>query len=150
MVDRYYYRGTTPGWPGNPILQTERKTCVSSDPLVATRFAIECLQHGPGTVLLIPERAVMGSIDRPNHSAIFESEVVVNLTPIESFEIAEMQIDAQIARDILIELGFGGIPVRISGKSALREVLVQSYAYSQRLSPDQTCNFNQRALETLK
>ena len=45
-IGPYLYRGTTAGWPGNSVLQAERITCTSTDPLVATLFAIECRNHG--------------------------------------------------------------------------------------------------------
>jgi hypothetical protein len=81
--DRFLHRGTTPGWPGNVSLQKEGKTCTTTDPLVATLFAIECPHHGPSTVLLAPMTAFDGLTGPTNHAAIFEREIVVNLLPLD-------------------------------------------------------------------
>ena len=52
-IGPYLYRGTTAGWPGNSVLQEEQITCTSTDPLVATLFAIECRNHGHAVILAV-------------------------------------------------------------------------------------------------
>lgn len=37
----YLYRGTTLGWPGTPTTSGEGITPTSTDPLIATLFAVE-------------------------------------------------------------------------------------------------------------
>ncbi len=145
---RFVYRGTTHGWPWNPVLQRDRRTCATTDPLVATLFAIECLQHGSSAVLIASLEDFDGLIGPTNHAAIAESEVVLNLPPLDFARRASLEIDAQRSRDILVDMGFDRLPVRIGGKSALRDSINQSYNDGDRLSPDQIQEFNRRAMET--
>jgi hypothetical protein len=63
----YLYRGTTEGWPGSLALQNERMTCTTTDPLVATFFAIECRNHGSALILAAPSRLFEGLFGPPNH-----------------------------------------------------------------------------------
>jgi hypothetical protein len=148
LADRFLYRGTTPDWPGNPSLHGNARTCATTDPLVATLFAIECLQRGPAIVLVAPWAAFEGLSGPTNHAAIFECEVVLKISPIEFAKQAIVRLEAQSSRDILVGMGFDRIPVRISGKSALREAIDQSHRDSDRLSPDQILAFNSKVIRS--
>lgn len=143
----FLYRGTTLGWPGSDSVHRERKTSASGDPLVATLFAIECLNHGPARVLLAPRASLGDLTGSTNHSAAFESEIVLDLIPEEFAERAALAIDAQQAREILVSIGFPWIPARPGGKSALRETIIQSYNDGNRLAQDQVREFDSRAME---
>jgi hypothetical protein len=112
---------------------------------VATLFAIECLQRGPAIVLVANWANFDGLSGPTNHAAVFECEVVLKISPIVFARQALLTLDAQQSRDILVGMGFDRIPVRISGKSALREAIEQSYRDSDRLSPDQILAFNTKA-----
>jgi hypothetical protein len=147
-MDRFLYRGTTPGWPGNPSLHGNLRTCAKTDPIVATLFAIECLQRGPAIVLVASWAAFDGLSGPTNHAAVFECEVVLKISPIEFAKQAIVTLDAQHSRDILVGMGFDRIPVRISGKSALGEAIVQSHKESDRLSPEQILLFNSHAMRS--
>lgn len=52
LGDVQLFRGTTPGFPGNPVLQQLGITPASTDPLVATVFALEGKAIGGNAVVL--------------------------------------------------------------------------------------------------
>ena len=141
------YRGTSLGWLGSDSARRARKTSASRDPLVATLFAIECLNHGPARVLLAPKASLGDLTGSTNHAATFESEIIVDLLPEEFAECSAFVVDAQQAREILVAIGFPWIPVRLGGKSALRETIIRSYNDGNRLTPDQVREFDSRAME---
>jgi hypothetical protein len=67
----YLYRGTTTGWPGNPVLREQNITCTSTDPLVATLFAIECRNHGRAIVAVARQDKFVGLVAPENHFVVF-------------------------------------------------------------------------------
>jgi hypothetical protein len=121
--DEYLYRGTTRGWPGNECLRTERITCTTTDPLVATLFAIECRNRGPAVVLVARRKPFEGLIGPPNYFAIVECAVNVLVAPLDFASQAVLTLDVDQAITILGEMGFDRLPARISGQVALREAL---------------------------
>src|SRR4051794_8251089 len=66
---RYLYRGTTRDWPGNECLRHEGVTCTTTDPLVATLFAIESRNHGPAVILAV-RRGVFEELAESNYFSV--------------------------------------------------------------------------------
>jgi hypothetical protein len=143
---RYLYRGTTRGWTGTEALQNTGVSPTTTDPLVATLFAIECRNHGPGTVLVIPQEPLAGLIGKANYFSIIECAVNIMLPPTEllRYAVLELQVDRSVA--ILAEIGFGRLPQRIASGSFLT-VLNDTHAASHRLSIEQIRQFNRRIFE---
>ena len=113
----YLYRGTTVGWPGNTCLQEQQITCTTTDPLVATLFAIECRNHGRAVILAARRdlfEELIGSdellfCDRMRRQLC--DALRSNLPA-----MAEVVLDVDRVIEILRELGFERSPVRISGQ----------------------------------
>lgn len=143
----YLYRGTTAGWPGSSTLQAERITCTSTDPVVATLFAVECRNHGRAIVAA----AKRGNFQRPlgpaNHFFVLESAVNLYVPPLEFVAKAEIILDVDRALAILSEIGFEDLPVRIRDKESLRDALLQTYEAGQRLNEEQRLRFDSRMRE---
>lgn len=100
-------RGTTIGWPGSRALQAAGVTPLTTDPLVATLFGLECLRHGPAIVQLCERNAVAEILVAGNVLADLEREVVVNEPPAVFTEHFEAGIIAAgAAREILAEMGY--------------------------------------------
>jgi hypothetical protein len=143
----YLYRGTTAGWPGNSVLQEEQITCTSSDPLVATLFAIECRNHGHA-VILVARRELFATVPGPlNYFSVSESAVNLRITPENFARRAEVVLDVDKSLRILDALGFADIPVRLEGRSALQQELDTSHAAGLRLNDEQIALFNGRMFE---
>jgi hypothetical protein len=147
MEARYLYRGTTVGWPGNGVLQEQQITCTTTDPLVATLFAIECRNHGRPAILAVLSNSFGGLIAPPNHFAVIESAVNLPISPSEFANRAEVILDVDRALEILRSLGFQDLPVRLRDKEALRDELLYTFEAGQRLDEDQLHRFSSRMLE---
>jgi hypothetical protein len=146
-IGPYLYRGTTAGWPGNSVLQKEQITCTSTDPLVATLFAIECRNHGQAIVLAACRQdGSLGFVAPSNH--FFEIECAVNLYvhPLQFAMKAEVILEVDWALAILRELGFHDLPVRIRDKETLRGAILHTHAAGQRLTLEQLDWFSTRML----
>jgi filamentous hemagglutinin len=144
----YLYRGTTEGWPGNPSLQEEQITCATTDPLVATLFAIHCRNYGQALVLVARKNLFDESIGPPNFFSVIESAVNLRLPPVEFARVAEIRLSVDRSVDILSELGFPNIPARLKDKSTLQQELAESHAAGVRLTKGQLQVFNLRIFET--
>jgi hypothetical protein len=144
----YLYRGTTEGWPGNPSLQEEQITCATTDPLVATLFAIHCRNYGQALVLVARKSLFDESIGPPNFFSVIESAVNLRLTPVEFARAAEISASVDRSIGILRELGFRNIPVRLKDQSTLQQELAETHADGIRLNKGQIQVFNLRILET--
>jgi hypothetical protein len=147
-IGPYLYRGTTAGWPGNSVLQEEQITCTSTDPLVATLFAIECRNHGHAIILVIRKELFDNVPGPPNYFSISESAVNLRIEPAEIARRAEVALDVDESLWILRELGFEDIPVRLRGRAALQQELDESHAAGLRLNEEQIALFNRRMFET--
>jgi hypothetical protein len=143
----YLYRGTTAGWPGNSVLQEEQITCTSSDPLVATLFAIECRNHGHAIVLAVRRTLFAELLAPPNFFSMSESAVNLQIDPTEFARRADITLDVNRSLQILSELGFQNVPVRLTGWAALQQELDESLALGIRLNEEQIGLFNSRMLE---
>jgi len=145
MEEFYYYRGTTEGWTGNACLMEQEITCTSTDPIVATLFAIECRSHGPGVILIAPTRAFEGRLGAENYKSVEECAVNLLLTPEEFSSQILMSLGVDLSMDILGRLGHEWLPARLNGRSALREALDESSHRRLRLNPEQIREFNRMA-----
>lgn len=142
MQTRYYYRGTTRGWAGNPVLRDLKITCVTTDPFVAILFAIECRNHGQAAVL-IAAKAEFETIEGENFFAIPESAVNLAISPEEFEDRAVVVVEVDRAIAVLEELGFHPIPIRLTSLGHLQREILETYA-SMRLTLAQILEFDQR------
>jgi hypothetical protein len=126
------YRGTTLGWPGSTALQSAGITPTSSDPLVATLFAVECRNHGQAIVQICERRAVEHSITDRNVFFGLEKEVALAIKP-DTFsqQFVVKYIAVQTALQILSGLGFE-MPPAIYGKRGLQTLLESTPRLSDR------------------
>ena len=143
----YLYRGTTARWPGNESLLAAGITCTTTDPLVATLFAIACRNHGPGVVLLAPKGPLERLIGPSNPFEQIECAVNLEMLPGEFARRAVHRMDVDTSLAILAEPGFSALPVRINGAEALAIALQCSHDLGERLSPDRVDAYNRLALE---
>lgn len=137
----YLYRGTTPGWPGSPGIRAIPRTPATTDPLVATLFAIHCLNFGNGVVLLAPRKLVSDRIQPGNYFAQLECEIGLEMSPTEFETHSVHVVPAHVAREALVNVGFAELPTRIA-KYKMTEALEYSERLGQRLAPQQIIEFN--------
>jgi hypothetical protein len=134
----YLYRGTTSGWPGNPSCEFENRTCTTTDPLVATLFAVQCRNFGFSVVHVfkVPDDLLLESGNGCNES---ENEVVVPMHPIQFASAAERTIEVERALQALAVLGIE-CPHRIS---PVAERLTRYVEFeTRRLAPEEVREFN--------
>jgi hypothetical protein len=146
MEFRYLYRGTTEGWPGNEVLQDQRITCTTTDPLVAALFGVECRNHGHAVILVAREDRFLDVIGPANHFALLESAVNLMIPPVDFVRKVEVILEVDEVLKTLGEIGLGQIPIRLRDKWALREALIASYEAGQRLNEVQRRQFATRIL----
>ena len=124
---RYYFRGTSEGFPGSSSLQRIGVTPASTDPAVATTFATESEQFGPGIVYIATEEDLAGvEITGGNVRAALESEVGVWIQPSEFAERASLSVSASDARAILAGMGID-IPGVIADVDASNDAFVKEF-----------------------
>jgi hypothetical protein len=143
----YLYRGTTVGWAGSKMLQEENITCTTTDPLVATLFAIECRNHGRAVILMSRRGLFIELREAPNFFSVIEAAVDLQILPVEFARMAEIELDVERSIEILNEMGFQHIPVRLTGYAALHEELDESHSAGRRLSVEQIRLFDFRVSE---
>ena len=143
----YLYRGTTPGWHGSEGLRISGMTCASTDPFVATLFAIGCRNHGPGQILVAERQPIEYLVGPSNSLAEMECAVNIRMLPDVFESNAILKLDVELSMRILVELGFGDLPQRLNGGDALKIALQTSRDLSLRLSPAQLENYNRRVFE---
>lgn len=137
-AETYLFRGTTADWPGNPSLQRAGVSPTSTNPAMATNFAIESSRFGDGVIHIVNGGRV--PLTAGNVLSHLEAEVVVNLPPNVLAARAELTITVGQARQILRELGID-TPPSLAGKEALR----QAVATTTSMSPEQIAAFVARA-----
>ena len=146
MEDRYLYRGTTEGWPGRPVLPGPDITCTTTDPLVATLFAVECRNHGRAVVLAARRDLFKNLIGPENYFGMIESAVNLLMCPLD-FSRKAVTLEVDKVLEVLREIGFDQLPIRLKDKAARREALVSSYGAGHRLSEEQLRQFELRVFE---
>ncbi len=146
MEIRYLYRRTTDGWGGHPILPGPPMSCTTTDPLVAALFAIECRNYGHAVILAARRDRFEDLIGPANQFDMIESAVNLLISPVDLAQGAViLEVDRVI--DVLREIGFDQVPIRIGNKWALREALISSYEAGERLTTEQLRQFNSRIFE---
>lgn len=120
----YLFRGTSLGWPGNKTMQKIGLTPTSTDPLVATFFAMKSNQHGEGVVYYARWEDFKDRFGLPNVLEHRECEVVLSMLPIEFARLAKGYIPVQKAREILVSMGFQ-VPTAIADRGYLTTAINQ-------------------------
>lgn len=129
------------GWLGNPVLQEQRITCATTDPLVAALFGVECRNHGHAVIFMAREDAFSCLISPPNIFETIESAVNLGISPQEFARNAERVLEIDDVLAVLWDLGFKDVPIRIRDLSALQEALLASYSAGDRLTEEQLQSF---------
>lgn len=135
---RYPYRGTTRRWPGNESCQAEARTCASTDPLVATLYAIYCRNFGPAVVHVL-ETAGHTFLESGNCLADVEAEVIVRMMPLEFEAAAALTMDVERAVGALEALGVP-VPPRLPVMGGRLTRFLQNE--KRRLRPEEIARFN--------
>jgi len=100
------FRGTSAGYPGSAALQKIGIAPASTDPGIATLFAIESGNYGAGVVHIATPQALRGvTIGPGNVLAAIEREVGVELTPAQ-FAARSHTITAAESRALLEKWAF--------------------------------------------
>jgi RHS repeat-associated protein len=137
---RILFRGTTEGFPGSKAIQELGITPTSTDPAVATIFAIHAKQYGKGVVHIALPKDLKGvQFYEANALKGIENEVAVGLKPAEFASKASLTITVDQARKILGEIG-----IKLPAKISLDEI--SSYLKNTpKLSQAQIKEFLKRA-----
>ena len=137
------FRGTTEGFPGHPALQRLGISPASTDPLVATVFALEGKAKGGNAVILFGTKQQLGNpaVDLGNVRRILEREVAVGLAPSDFARNAPNSVSVDKARQILSELGIADLPPSIQSTDEATRILKNT----PRLSPEQILEFVRRS-----
>nr|WP_238691736.1 LysM domain-containing protein [Xanthomonas arboricola] len=143
LGDVQLFRGTTQGFPGNPVLQQLGITPASTDPLVATVFALEGKAIGGDAVILTGgmRRFGAGDIEVGNIRSSLEREVQVNMRPSQFEALAPNSIPVDTARKVLSDMGVANLPPTITGSHQATQILETT----SRLTPAQIQEFLTRA-----
>ena len=114
------FRGTTDGFPGGQGQQAAGVTPTSTNPATATIFAVRGNQFGDAVVLLDGSGARVAD---PNISIVRgESEVPLDVLPLEFAEQASLSIPVNEALDILTQVGVS-VPRSITNNASFAESL---------------------------
>jgi hypothetical protein len=140
-LPRFLYRGTTRGWPGNDASREENRTCATTDPLVATVFAVHCRNFGAAVVHVFDSRGYQ-IVESTNCLADIEAEVLVESNPLDFAVAAVRTIEVDEAIEILDGMGFK-IPTRLPA-SAVQLTRFLEVERDRRLQPEQIAEFNRR------
>jgi hypothetical protein len=111
------FRGTTQGFAGSQGLQRVRVTPASTDPAVATAFAIHGNEFGSGVVHIASPADLAGAKLHPPSLGALEAEIGVGMTT-EFAARASTTIPGAEARSILGGLGVD-VPGQLSSVSSL-------------------------------
>lgn len=145
LGDVYYFRGTSPGFAGNPALQKLGISPVSIDPLVATVFALESKGvSGRGVVLFGSKTEFTAGFAVGNTRKVVEREIAVSLSPKQFAEKSAKSISADQARKILSEIGIADLPPSFRNVTQAKEWLD---LHGRRMSPTQIKEFLAKATE---
>ncbi|MEC5146106.1 hypothetical protein UNH65_21285 [Chitinophaga sp. 180180018-2] len=112
---KYLFRGSTEGYEGSPGAQKTASTPTSTDPAVATMFAIKAKRYGDGILqIALPKDLQDVSVGvTTNVLQTLERDVVVDLKPAEFTKRASVTIAVDQARGILKNMGVN-LPARIN------------------------------------
>jgi hypothetical protein len=137
--DIYLFRGTSPSWAGSSGAQATAVSA-STDPYIATIFALEARAQGGQGALLFGSRSQIGTFDVGNWMALQEREVGVLLSPSNFAANAPYNIPADVARGILRDMGLPELPYSVANPS-MRSTLIDA---APKMTPAQINEFLRR------
>lgn len=140
MGDIQLFRGTSAGWKGSPSAQATAVSA-STDPHVATIFALEARAQAGEGMLLFGSRSEIGTFGRGNWMAAQEREVGVLMNAEQFSAKAPFSISADNARGILAEMGMPALPRSVASPS-VRSTLIDA---APKMTPAQIAEFMRRA-----
>lgn len=136
--DVYLFRGTSPGWTGNPGSQA---TAVSAsvDPYSATVFALEARTQGGSGVIQYGTRSQIGTFSEGNWQrlAIQEREVALSMDATQFAQRAPNSIPVDTARRVLQDMGFPPLPYSVQTSTQRGNLL----SGVPRMTPGQVADF---------
>jgi hypothetical protein len=135
--DIYLFRGTSNGWAGSPGSQATAVSA-STDPYVATVFALEARAQGGQAVLQFGGKSKIGTFGEGNWMAAQEREVGVQMTATEFAQAVPNTVTADVARQALIDMGF---PLPYSVATSDRLALLEA---APKMTPTQVAEFLKR------
>ena len=140
--DVYLFRGTSPGFAGNPGTQA---TSVSAavDPYSATVFALEARAKNGEGVVHYGTRSEFGTFtdgNFPQAGAVREREVGLPISPTEFAQRAPNTIPVDMARQALREMGLPSLPYSVRVPSQRAQLLNDV----PRMTPEQVADFLHR------
>jgi len=135
----YLFRGTSEGFEGLATHQKLEITPTSSDPTIATIFAINSKTYGKGVLQVALPSELQGVEVTGNVLQSLEKEVAIGLKPVEFAEKTTLTISADQARSILNNMGIK-LPANIP-LDKISEVIKNT----PRLSPSEIKQFYEQA-----
>jgi RHS repeat-associated protein len=102
---KYLFRGTSEGFEGSAALQKLSITPTSSDPVVATVFAVSSKNYGKGVLQIALPKELQGVEFTGNVLQSLEKEVAVGLKPADFASKTSLTITADQASGILNKMG---------------------------------------------
>jgi hypothetical protein len=142
----YLYRGTTVGWPGYEDLRATGMTPTTTDPVVATLFAVESRNHGQATLLLAERTPLETLVGEANHFANLECAINLRIQPLDFFRVVARRVEVDRSLAVLASMGFDQLPSRLR-PGALTDALRWTESISYRLSPDAIQQYNRLIFE---
>ena len=102
----YFFRGTTEGYQSESLTRAG-VTPTSTNPAIATQFAIDASRYDKNAVVYIATKAKLAGVTfaDPNVLSEYEFEVPFNMYPGEFAKSAGITIKAAQAKDILLSMG---------------------------------------------
>lgn len=102
----YFFRGTTEGYESESLMRAG-VTPTSTNPAIATQFAIDASRYDKNAVVYIATKANLAGVTfaDPNVLSEYEFEVPFNMYPGEFAKSAGITIKAAQAKDILFSMG---------------------------------------------
>jgi hypothetical protein len=137
------FRGTSPGWVGSPGAQATAVSA-STDPYIATVFALEARGQAGQAVLQFGTKADVGTFDVGNWMAEQEREVGVLTTASDFAARAPNSVPVDAARQVLGDMGMPDLPYSVASPNARRMLILDA----PKMTPEQVTEFLQRINKT--
>ena len=110
---KYLFRGTSEGFEGSAAAQKLGYTPTSTDPAVATLFAIESKNYGKGVLKVALPKDLQGVEYTGNVLYSLEKEIALNLKPADFAAKSTLTITAEQASGILKNMGIN-LPSKVT------------------------------------
>jgi hypothetical protein len=106
-LPKYVFRGTTLGFPGNAVMQRIPVTCTTSNPAIATLFALK-ISHkfGVPAVVYVAETNKLAHISTTPENVLkkYEQEVAWTIKPIDFYTLCEGYVTVAEIQNVLSNL----------------------------------------------